>query len=99
MDQKMVLSAIGMGVGVGVGIGLASGQTVRKWRGNTSSSLDPITADTMEKEMMRMVIDGKDSQVTFDQFPYYLRFFPMTLGYVVSCCAKPTYFSSGIHLM
>ncbi|KAI4302935.1 hypothetical protein MLD38_038623 [Melastoma candidum] len=72
MDQKMMLSAIGVGVGVGVGIGLASGQTVSKWRGNTDSSPNFFTVETLEKEMLKMVVDGKDSQVTFDKFPYYL---------------------------
>ncbi|KAI3407270.1 AAA domain-containing protein [Psidium guajava] len=72
MEQKhILLSAIGVGVGVGVGLGIASGQTVSKWAGNASSS-DPITAERVEKEMLRLVVDGRESKVTFDQFPYYL---------------------------
>ncbi|KAF8013357.1 hypothetical protein BT93_I1256 [Corymbia citriodora subsp. variegata] len=70
MEQKhILLSAIG--VGVGVGLGIASGQTVSKWAGNASSS-DAITAERVEKEMLRLVVDGRESKVTFDQFPYYL---------------------------
>jgi hypothetical protein len=71
MEQKhIVLSALSVGVGVGVGIGLASGKTVSKWRGDAS---DGINSETMEQELLRQVIDGRDSGVTFDQFPYYLR--------------------------
>ncbi|KAJ6962323.1 hypothetical protein NC652_001089 [Populus alba x Populus x berolinensis] len=70
MEQKhIVLSALSVGVGVGVGIGLASGKTVSKWRGDAS---DGINSETMEQELLRQVIDGRDSGVTFDQFPYYL---------------------------
>ncbi|KAI4315484.1 hypothetical protein L6164_028285 [Bauhinia variegata] len=72
MEQKsLLLSALGVGVGVGVGIGLASGQSVGKWGANSSSS-NAITAEKMEQEMLRQVIDGRESKVTFDQFPYYL---------------------------
>lgn len=70
MDQKsVILSALG--VGVGVGIGLASGQTVSRWTGNTSSP-NNITAENMEQEMLRLISDGRQSKVTFDEFPYYL---------------------------
>lgn len=70
MDQKnLFLSALGVGVGVGVGIGLASGQTVSKW---TGSSSNPVTVDIMEQEMLNTIVDGRDSKVTFDEFPYYL---------------------------
>ncbi|KAJ7010564.1 hypothetical protein NC653_001119 [Populus alba x Populus x berolinensis] len=69
MQKHIVLSALSVGVGVGVGIGLASGKTVSKWRGDAS---DGINSETMEQELLRQVIDGRDSGVTFDQFPYYL---------------------------
>ncbi|XP_031384449.1 uncharacterized protein LOC116198249 isoform X1 [Punica granatum] len=69
-NKNILLSAIGVGVGVGVGLGLASGQTVSKWAG--SSSADAITAQRMEQEMLRQVVDGRDSKVTFAEFPYYL---------------------------
>ncbi|MED6113165.1 hypothetical protein PIB30_068310 [Stylosanthes scabra] len=72
MEQKSILlSAIGVGVGVGVGLGLASGQGVGKWGASTYSS-NAITAEKIEQEMLRQVVDGRESNVTFDKFPYYL---------------------------
>lgn len=72
MEQKsFLLSALSVGVGVGVGLGLASGQTVGKWVGS-NSALDTISAEQIELELMRHVIDGKECKVTFDEFPYYL---------------------------
>ncbi|XVF09970.1 hypothetical protein REPUB_Repub07fG0143600 [Reevesia pubescens] len=71
MEQKGIfLSALS--VGVGVGLGLASGQTVSKWAGKTSADHAGITAEKIELELMRHVVDGKLSKVTFDDFPYYL---------------------------
>ncbi|CAI8589354.1 unnamed protein product [Vicia faba] len=70
MEQKgLLLSALSVGVGVGVGLGLASGQT--KWGANTSAS-NAITPEKIEHEMLRLVVDGRESNVTFDNFPYYL---------------------------
>ncbi|XP_025637079.1 uncharacterized protein [Arachis hypogaea] len=72
MEQKSILlSAIGVGVGVGVGLGLASGQGVGIW-GATTYSSNAITAEKIEQEMLRQVVDGRESTVTFDKFPYYL---------------------------
>ncbi|KAK7822252.1 uncharacterized protein LOC112034429 [Quercus suber] len=73
MEQKSILiSALSVGVGVGVGLGLASGsQTVTNWTGNGSAS-NAVTPDKMEKELLRQIVDGRESTVTFDQFPYYL---------------------------
>lgn len=77
MEQKhILLSALSVGVGVGMGFGLASGQTVSKWAGSGSglnSSMEGVSAEQIEKELMRLVIDGKQSKVTFEDFPYYLR--------------------------
>ncbi|KAH0909543.1 hypothetical protein HID58_032864 [Brassica napus] len=73
MDSKqMLLSALGVGVGVGVGLGLASGQAVGKWATGNSTSSNTVTADKMEKEILRQVVDGRESKITFDEFPYYL---------------------------
>ncbi|KAL0643944.1 hypothetical protein Bca4012_042234 [Brassica carinata] len=73
MDSKqMLLSALGVGVGVGVGLGLASGQAVGKWATGNSTSSNAVTADKMEKEVLRQVVDGRESKITFDEFPYYL---------------------------
>lgn len=72
MEQKnMLLSALGVGIGVGVGIGLASGQTISRWTGGSASNV--ITPLIMEQEMLNLIANGKDSKVTFDEFPYYLR--------------------------
>lgn len=72
MEQKSILlSALSVGVGVGVGLGLASGQTVSKWTGNASAS-NAVTPDKIEKELLRLIVDGRESKVTFDKFPYYL---------------------------
>ncbi|KAK3001816.1 hypothetical protein RJ639_021858 [Escallonia herrerae] len=73
MEQKhLVMSALGVGLGVGVGIGLASGQTVSKWTGGGSSSGNAVTPQAMEQEMRCLIADGRESKVTFDEFPYYL---------------------------
>ncbi|KAA3459898.1 spastin [Gossypium australe] len=73
MEQKgILLSALSVGVGIGVGLGLASGQTVSKWTGNNTIADDGITGEQIEQELMRQVIDGKLSKVSFDDFPYYL---------------------------
>lgn len=72
MEQKnFLLSALGVGVGVGVGIGLASGETVSRWMSGNSS--DEITSQQIEQELLKQIIDGKDTHVKFDEFPYYLR--------------------------
>ena len=73
MEQKHVLlSALSVGVGVGVGL-LSSGQSVSKWIKGNNGSPDLISADQIEHELMRQVFDGRESKVTFDDFPYYLR--------------------------
>ncbi|EXC05934.1 hypothetical protein L484_014202 [Morus notabilis] len=72
MEQKHVLlSALSVGVGVGVGL-LSSGQSVGKWVKGNSSSSDLVSADQIEHELIRLVLDGRESKVTFDDFPYYL---------------------------
>lgn len=72
MEQKSLLMSA-LGVGVGVGIGLASGQNLGKWGANSCSSNNNITAEKIEQEMLRSVVDGRETNVNFDQFPYYLR--------------------------
>lgn len=73
MEQKqIILSALSVGVGVGVGLGLSSGQRVSKWvSGNRSP--DEISEEQIEHELMRQVVDGRNSKVTFEEFPYYIR--------------------------
>ncbi|RHN53557.1 putative adenosinetriphosphatase [Medicago truncatula] len=71
MEQKGMLISAALSVGVGVGLGLASGQTM--FKPNTySSSSNALTPDKIENEMLRLVVDGRESNVTFDNFPYYL---------------------------
>ncbi|XP_057761213.1 uncharacterized protein LOC130981634 isoform X2 [Arachis stenosperma] len=76
MEQKsLLISALSVGVGVGVGIGLASGQSLGSTWGATSSSSsnsNAITPMKLEQEMLKLVLDGGDSNITFDNFPYYL---------------------------
>ncbi|KAL8153472.1 hypothetical protein V2J09_011232 [Rumex salicifolius] len=72
MDRGLLLSALGVGVGVGVGLGLASGQSsVSKWVGS-NTELDGVTPEQIEHELNRQMIDGRGTNVTFDQFPYYI---------------------------
>ncbi|WOL14679.1 ribosome biogenesis ATPase RIX7-like isoform X1 [Canna indica] len=71
MEQRSLLvSAIG--VGLGVGIGLASGQVVGKWAAPASWSCGGVTPEAVEQELRRQVVDARESEVTFDEFPYYL---------------------------
>ncbi|KAL7150422.1 hypothetical protein ABFS83_05G111000 [Erythranthe nasuta] len=76
MESKhMLMSALGVGIGVGVGFGLASGtQAVGKWAGGGGASImgGGVSAKTMEEEMLGLIANGRDSNITFDQFPYYL---------------------------
>ncbi|RVW94586.1 hypothetical protein CK203_030811 [Vitis vinifera] len=73
MEQKhILLSALSVGVGVSVGLGLASGQTVSRWTG-LNCSPDAITEEQIEHELLRQVVDGRESKITFDEFPYFLR--------------------------
>ncbi|KAM0902472.1 hypothetical protein ACQ4PT_019291 [Festuca glaucescens] len=68
--KHMVMSAVGIGIGVGVGLGLASAP----WAGGGSGgpARAGVTLERVEQELRRLVVDGKDSKVTFDEFPYYL---------------------------
>ncbi|KAK7251380.1 hypothetical protein RIF29_34524 [Crotalaria pallida] len=71
MEQKsLLISALSVGVGVGVGLGLASGQSVAKWGANASSS-NSITAERIEQEMLRQVVDGRESNCEEDNCRIY----------------------------
>ncbi|KAK4777298.1 hypothetical protein SAY87_017485 [Trapa incisa] len=69
MEQKNVLLSA-VSVGVGVGLGLASGKTVSRWMSGNSS--DEIISQQIEHELFKQIIDGKETNVKFDEFPYYL---------------------------
>ncbi|KAL1203125.1 ATPase family AAA domain-containing protein FIGL1 [Cardamine amara subsp. amara] len=71
MEQKSVLFSA-LGVGVGLGIGLASGQSLGKWANGSVSAEDGLTGEKIEQELVRQIVDGRESSVTFDEFPYYL---------------------------
>lgn len=68
----MLFSALSVGVGLGVGLGLSTGQAVQKWVVGSCES-DEISGEQIVLELNNRVIDGKNSKVTFDDFPYYLR--------------------------
>ncbi|KAL1552801.1 hypothetical protein AAHA92_13558 [Salvia divinorum] len=74
MEQKhVILSALGVGVGVGVGLGLVSGSTVGRWTANaTCGAADGVSALQIETELLRVVVDGKESGISFEEFPYYV---------------------------
>uniref|UniRef100_A0A0E0MTC5 AAA+ ATPase domain-containing protein n=1 Tax=Oryza rufipogon TaxID=4529 RepID=A0A0E0MTC5_ORYRU len=67
--KHVVMSAVGIGIGVGVGLGLASAP----WAGGGGQGARVgVTVERVEQELRRLVVDGADSRVTFDGFPYYL---------------------------
>ncbi|KAI7740178.1 hypothetical protein M8C21_013483 [Ambrosia artemisiifolia] len=72
MEQRSAfMSALSVGIGIGVGLGM--GRTVNLLTsGGGDSSANGITPQIMEREMLSMIIDGRDSKVTFYEFPYYL---------------------------
>ncbi|XP_076951896.1 uncharacterized protein LOC143625465 isoform X2 [Bidens hawaiensis] len=69
-NKHLFMSALSVGLGVGVGLGM--GKTMSRWMGGDDSSGIGLTPQTMEREMLSMIVDGKDSKITFDEFPYYL---------------------------
>ncbi|KAJ4899376.1 P-loop containing nucleoside triphosphate hydrolases superfamily protein [Raphanus sativus] len=71
MEQKSVLFSA-LGVGVGLGLGLASGQGLGKWANGSVSAEDGLTGEKIEQELTRQIVDGRESGVTFDEFPYFL---------------------------
>ncbi|KAI3505268.1 hypothetical protein L1887_27298 [Cichorium endivia] len=73
MDQggRAFVSALSVGIGIGVGLGV--GRTVSRLTAGNDSSTNALTPQMMEREMLGMIMDGKDSKVTFYEFPYYLR--------------------------
>lgn len=66
---SLLASAVTVGVGVGIGIGLVSARLT------AASTPDDggVAGAEVEAELRRLVVDGLDSGVTFDDFPYYLR--------------------------
>lgn len=84
--KSVVMSALGIGIGVGVGLGLASAP----WAAGASAAARAgVTVERVELELKRLVTDGADCKVTFDEFPYYLRF--VLLSSILSTCSSCTY--------
>ncbi|KAI3756400.1 hypothetical protein L1987_56220 [Smallanthus sonchifolius] len=70
MEGRAFVSALSVGIGIGVGLGM--GRTVNRLTSGGDSSANGVTPQIMEREMLSMIIDGRDSKVTFYEFPYYL---------------------------
>ncbi|KAJ1264285.1 hypothetical protein BS78_09G251600 [Paspalum vaginatum] len=70
MEQRNLLVSA-LSVGVGVGLGLASARWASPAHGDAGSggAADPAE---VEAELRRLVLDGRESDVTFDEFHYYL---------------------------
>ncbi|KAL1807914.1 hypothetical protein ACET3Z_024908 [Daucus carota] len=62
MEQKHILMSA-FGVGIGVGIVLASGHTVSKWTGGANPASNAVTPQTMEQEMLNLIVDCRDSKL------------------------------------
>lgn len=73
---SIIASAVGVGVGVGVGIGLVSSRLTGLATGGGGGG---ATAAEVEAELRCLVVDGRDVGVSFDDFPYYLRFVPSSM--------------------
>lgn len=65
----MIFPALALGVGIGVGVATARTQTFLKWTTGADSS---PSVQLLEMELMAQAVDGKDSTISFDKFPYYL---------------------------
>ncbi|CAL4909761.1 unnamed protein product [Urochloa decumbens] len=73
MEQRNLLVSA-LGVGVGVGLGLASARWAAPAHGEGSGGGGAGAAE-VEAELRRLVLDGRESEVTFDEFHnfhYYL---------------------------
>ncbi|KAJ4911448.1 P-loop containing nucleoside triphosphate hydrolases superfamily protein [Raphanus sativus] len=71
MEQKSVLLSA-LGVGVGLGIGLASGQSLVRWANGSGPVEDGLTGEQIEQGLLKQILNGRESTVTFDEFPYFL---------------------------
>lgn len=65
---------VGVGVGVGLGLGLVSAGLGPSNPGGGGASGGGATAAVVEAELLRLVVDGRETGVTFADFPYYLRY-------------------------
>lgn len=73
MDHSSsILASAAVGIGVGVGLGLASARFSAAGR-NPGPTGGPTPAE-VEAELRRLIVEGRNTGVTFDDFPYYLRY-------------------------
>ncbi|GJM89873.1 hypothetical protein PR202_ga06098 [Eleusine coracana subsp. coracana] len=71
MEQRnLFVSALS--VGVGVGLGLASARWAAPTNGDGGGGGAGVGIAELEAELRRLVVDGRESEVTFDDFNYYL---------------------------
>ncbi|KAL6615605.1 hypothetical protein ACP70R_037875 [Stipagrostis hirtigluma subsp. patula] len=68
MERSGSLFASAVGVGVGVGLGLVSA----RFAASTSGGGGGATAAEMEAELRQLIVDGRDTGVSFADFPYYI---------------------------
>jgi hypothetical protein len=69
----VLLETLTLSVGIGLCVGLAIWVFVGFVGDHVSNKVSSEDQTVME-ELMKLVIDGKDSEITFDKFPYYLRY-------------------------
>jgi hypothetical protein len=86
MEQRSLLASA-VGVGVGVGLGLASARWGKPAHATDGGSGGGAGVAEVEAELRRLVVDGRDSDVTFDEFHHlhcYLRFVTYLLAFLRS---------------
>ncbi|KAG8069184.1 hypothetical protein GUJ93_ZPchr0005g15503 [Zizania palustris] len=74
MEQRNLLVSA-LSVGVGVGLGLASARWTASAQGEGGGGCSGVGVAELEAELRRLVVDGRESDVTFDEFHsfhYYL---------------------------
>ncbi|KAL6842582.1 hypothetical protein ACP4OV_027426 [Aristida adscensionis] len=72
MERSSSLFASAVGVGLGVGLGLASARFAGSSSGGSGGGGGGATAAEMEAELRGLVVDGRESGVSFADFPYYI---------------------------
>jgi hypothetical protein len=88
MEQRSLLASA-VGVGVGVGLGLASARWAKPVHAAEGGGGGGAGAAEVEAELRRLVVDGRDSKVTFDDFHHvhcYLRLVNWPSGFLRSFC-------------
>ncbi|KAG9134362.1 hypothetical protein Leryth_016252 [Lithospermum erythrorhizon] len=68
VQKHVLLSALSVGVGLGLGLASSQSQAVSKW----TMAGEGITTEKIEMELQRLIVDGRDILLSFDDFPYYL---------------------------